>query len=114
MGHGVVCGRLCRQPGGLKFAPRLPAGTRGEHGLHHADTQKCPKGASDGGYAVSNFRNIDDVSAPWMSCVNSAQCDATRNILLTLDVVVNHTSDEHDGHNRRARATALPGLLLHL
>ncbi len=62
----------------------------------------CPDGASDGGYAVSDFRHInprlgtlDDVDA-------LASSMRKRDMLLVLDVVVNHTSDEHEWA-RRAR-----------
>ena len=56
----------------------------------------CPQGASDGGYAVSDFRDID----PRIGSLEELQALAAsmrkRGMLLTLDVVVNHTSDEHE------------------
>ena len=63
---------------------------------------ECPKGASDGGYAVSDFRNIDQRVGTMDELRELSSAMRRRNILLTLDVVVNHTSDENtDGHNRR-------------
>jgi len=62
-----------------------------------------PEGARDGGYAVSDFRRID----PRVGTTDDLSCLAAslrqRGMLLALDVVVNHTSDEHEWA-RRARA----------
>jgi amylosucrase len=64
--------------------------------LHIMPICDCPPGNNDGGYAVRDFRKVDprfgtleDLDA----LINSLQ---KREILLTLDVVVNHTSDEHE------------------
>ncbi len=63
--------------------------------LHVMPILECPKGASDGGYAVSDFRNVDDRIGT-LDDVRQLGADMRRrNMLLTLDVVVNHTSDEH-------------------
>lgn len=63
--------------------------------LHVMPMLLCPEKASDGGYAVSDFRRID----PRIGSLEDLQVLATtlrrRGMLLTLDVVVNHTSDEH-------------------
>jgi len=68
--------------------------------VHILPILECPKDASDGGYAVSNFRNIDD-RAGTMDDIRSLSHDMhRRNMLLTLDVVVNHTSDEHEWAQR--------------
>ncbi len=63
----------------------------------------CPQGASDGGYAVSDFRNIDPRVGSLESFAALAREMRRRRILLTVDVVVNHTSNEHEWA-RRARA----------
>ncbi|MBN2887358.1 MAG: alpha-amylase [Chromatiaceae bacterium] len=64
--------------------------------LHVMPILRCPRGASDGGYAVSDFRDID----PRMGSVEDiralAESMRRRGMLLTLDVVVNHTSNEHE------------------
>lgn len=64
--------------------------------IHIMPILKCPVGKSDGGYAVSNFRQVDDrigTNEDLDSLVEDLQ---KRGILLALDVVVNHTSNEHE------------------
>lgn len=63
--------------------------------LHLLPMLKCPQGASDGGYAVSDFRNIDERFGTLEELEELAVELRKRNILLTLDVVLNHTSREH-------------------
>ncbi|QFY90763.1 alpha-glucosidase C-terminal domain-containing protein [Magnetovirga frankeli] len=68
--------------------------------VHLMPMLKCPKGASDGGYAVSDFR---DINARYGSMDDLLELSAElrrREILLVLDVVVNHTSDEHEWAER--------------
>lgn len=64
--------------------------------VHVLPILACPEGASDGGYAVSDFRDID----PRVGTIDELRDLATnmrkRGMLLTLDVIVNHTSDEHE------------------
>ncbi|MCW8826108.1 MAG: alpha-amylase family glycosyl hydrolase [Gammaproteobacteria bacterium] len=71
--------------------------------IHIMPILTCPKGESDGGYAVSDFRQINkDIGT--MEDLQSLSDDLRkREILLTLDVVVNHTSNEHEWA-RRARS----------
>ncbi|MCJ7815570.1 MAG: alpha-amylase family glycosyl hydrolase, partial [Xanthomonadales bacterium] len=68
--------------------------------LHVMPILKCPPGASDGGYAVSDYRNVDERVGS-LADVNelSAKLRA-RNMLLVLDVVVNHVSDQHEWAQR--------------
>ncbi len=63
----------------------------------------CPEGASDGGYAVSNFRAIDPRIGNLEQLDTLSKSMRLRNMLLTLDVVVNHTSDEHEWAKRARR-----------
>jgi len=63
--------------------------------LHIMPMMKCPEGASDGGYAISDFKDIDERFGSLADLQNLATHLRKRNILLTLDVVVNHTSDQH-------------------
>ncbi len=71
--------------------------------VHLMPLLKCPEDASDGGYAVSDFRDVD----PRIGTLDELRALAThmrqRGMLLTLDVVLNHTSDEH-AWAQRARA----------
>ncbi len=71
--------------------------------IHIMPILTCPEGKSDGGYAVSDFRHVDErigSNEDLQSMVVDLQ---KRDILLTLDVVVNHTSNEHEWA-KRARA----------
>lgn len=60
----------------------------------------CPQGASDGGYAVSDFRNIDPRVGSLEALDVLTRDMRRRDILLTVDVVVNHTSNEHEWAQR--------------
>jgi len=71
--------------------------------VHVMPILKCPKGASDGGYAVSDFRDIDERVGTLEDLQALSRDMRRREMLLTLDVVVNHTSDEHEWA-QRARA----------
>lgn len=64
--------------------------------VHVMPILECPRGASDGGYAVSNFRDVDDRIGTLSDLRALAKELRQHNILLTLDVVLNHTSDEHE------------------
>lgn len=64
--------------------------------LHIMPILECPNGASDGGYAVSDFRDVDERVGSLEDLQSLAKNLRKRDILLTLDVVVNHTSDEHE------------------
>jgi amylosucrase len=70
--------------------------------LHVMPILKCPPGASDGGYAVSDYRDVDDRVGTLDDLAELAGKLRRRGMLLTLDVVVNHVSDEHEWA-RRAR-----------
>jgi amylosucrase len=64
--------------------------------VHIMPILRCPEGSSDGGYAVSNFREIDPRVGSMDDLLRLAESMQERNILLVLDVVLNHTSDEHE------------------
>jgi len=63
---------------------------------HIMPIMRCPEGHSDGGYAVSNFREIDPRAGSMEDLSTLAEEMRQRDILLVLDVVVNHTSNEHE------------------
>ncbi len=71
--------------------------------VHVMPILECPEVASDGGYAVNNFRNVDSRVGTLQDLNKLARNMRKRNLLLTLDVVVNHTSNEHEWADR-ARA----------
>ncbi len=68
--------------------------------VHVMPILKCPQGASDGGYAVSDFRDVDERVGTLEDIRELAARMHRRGMLLTLDVVVNHTSDEHEWAQR--------------
>jgi amylosucrase len=68
--------------------------------IHIMPILECPDGKSDGGYAVSNFRKVDTRIGTNEDLHNLSESLQKRDILLTLDVVVNHTSDEHEWAKR--------------
>ena len=71
--------------------------------VHVMPILKCPQGASDGGYAVSDFRDVDERVGTLDDVRDLARQMHRREMLLTLDVVVNHTSDEHEWAQRARR-----------
>lgn len=91
-------GNLQGMRGRLSYLQEL-----GVNMVHVMPILQCPQGASDGGYAVSNFRDVDERIGTLDDLRALSSDMRRRNILLTLDVVVNHTSDEHDWA-ARARA----------
>lgn len=64
--------------------------------VHIMPIMRCPQGSSDGGYAVSDFRKIDERAGTLEDLNNLSRAMHKRDILLTMDVVLNHTSDEHE------------------
>jgi amylosucrase len=64
--------------------------------LHIMPILQCPEGASDGGYAVSDFRKIDSRIGTLDDLQSLSEEMQQRDLLLTLDVVLNHTSNEHE------------------
>jgi amylosucrase len=68
--------------------------------IHIMPLLECPEGASDGGYAVKDFRNVDPRAGTLEELEALAADLRRRNILLTLDVVLNHTSEEHEWAKR--------------
>lgn len=64
--------------------------------LHIMPILMCPEGKSDGGYAVSDFRQVDSRIGTLQDLHEVSENLKKRDMLLTLDVVVNHTSDEHE------------------
>ena len=68
--------------------------------VHMMPILECPVGASDGGYAVSDFRNINARAGTLEDLGSLAAEMRRRQMLLTLDVVVNHTSDQHEWAQR--------------
>lgn len=64
--------------------------------IHIMPILQCPVGKSDGGYAVSDYRQVDSRVGNLSDLDKLVKELRKRHILLTLDVVVNHTSNEHE------------------
>jgi amylosucrase len=71
--------------------------------VHVLPIQRGPEGARDGGYAVSDFRDVEPALGTLEDVQALAKSMHERDMILTLDVVVNHTSNEHEWA-QRARA----------
>lgn len=68
--------------------------------VHIMPLMKCPVGVSDGGYAVSDFREIDPRLGTLDDLTRLSERMRKHELLLVLDVVVNHTSDQHEWARR--------------
>ncbi len=68
--------------------------------VHVMPVLDCPPGKSDGGYAVRDFRRIDERVGSLEDIDALTDAMRKREMLLTLDVVLNHTSDEHEWAQR--------------
>lgn len=68
--------------------------------VHVMPVLDCPPGNSDGGYAVRDFRRVDSRVGSIKDIDALSDAMHKRNMLLTLDVVLNHTSDEHEWAQR--------------
>jgi amylosucrase len=63
--------------------------------LHLMPLFKVPEGENDGGYAVSSYREIQSALGTMEGLSSLAQDLRNGGISLVLDLVFNHTSDEH-------------------
>lgn len=71
--------------------------------LHLMPLFKAPEGENDGGYAVSSYREVDPALGTMAQLSELAGELRRQGISLVLDLVFNHTSDEHEWA-RRAQA----------
>ena len=71
--------------------------------LHLMPLLDTPRGRSDGGYAVSDFRKVREDLGTMEDLEQLARDCHERGISLCLDFVMNHTSEDH-GWAKRARA----------
>lgn len=71
--------------------------------LHLMPLLQSPKGRSDGGYAVSDFRTVQPELGTMKDLENLAGACRKAGISLCLDFVMNHTSEDH-GWAQAARA----------
>ncbi len=64
--------------------------------LHLMPLLKTPKGKSDGGYAVEDFRTVDERLGTMKDLAELTAACHERGISVCLDFVMNHTSSEHE------------------
>ncbi len=64
--------------------------------LHLMPLLESPKEKNDGGYAVSNYKKIDKKFGTNAEFKKTTKALSDRNMYVMLDLVVNHTSDEHE------------------
>ncbi|QCU89952.1 alpha-amylase family glycosyl hydrolase [Thiomicrorhabdus sediminis] len=74
--------------------------------VHIMPIMKCPEGQSDGGYAVSDFRQIDERTGTLEDLQRLSEGMRERDMLLALDVVLNHTSHDHEWAEKAAQGDA--------
>ena len=71
--------------------------------LHLMPLLESPKGRSDGGYAVSDFRKVQPALGTMADLEHLADACRADGMSLCLDFVMNHTSEDHEWA-RKARA----------
>ena len=99
VGMALYCDRFADDLAGLRA--RLPyLQELGVNMLHIMPILDCPPDASDGGYAVRDFNKIDLRFGTAEEVGELASTLRKRDMLLVLDVVVNHTSQEHEWAQR--------------
>lgn len=64
--------------------------------IHLMPVLKVPEEQNDGGYAVSDYRQIDPKFGTRADFCEVVAAFRERGICLMLDIVINHTSDEHE------------------
>ncbi len=95
VGMALYCDRFAGDLKGLRA--RLPyLQDLGINMLHIMPILDCPPDNSDGGYAVRDFHKVDPRYGTVEDIEELAATLRKRDILLALDVVVNHTSNEHE------------------
>jgi amylosucrase len=99
VGMALYCDRFAGDLKGLR--ENLPyLQELGINMLHVMPMLDCPPDNSDGGYAVRDFYRIDPRFGTTEDAAALAATLKKRDMLLALDVVVNHTSDEHEWAQR--------------
>ena len=81
--------------------------------LHLMPLLQSPKGRSDGGYAVADFRTVEPELGTMEDLEHLADACREKGMSLCLDFVMNHTSEDHEWAKKaRAGCAGLPGPLL--
>ena len=89
------CGSLKNLPDKLSHFEKL-----GVNFLHLMPVFQSPAGESDGGYAVSDFRKVDERFGTLEELQTLQKEMQQKNIYLMIDIVMNHTSHHHEWANK--------------
>jgi len=84
------CGNIKNLLGKLDYFKKL-----GVNFLHLMPVFKSPEGESDGGYAVSNFREVDERFGTLLDLQMLQHTMSEQGMYLMIDIVLNHTSHCH-------------------
>ncbi|HVM89644.1 MAG TPA: amylosucrase [Puia sp.] len=84
------CGNLKNLSDKIDYFKKL-----GVNFLHLMPIFKSPQGESDGGYAVSDFRKVDERFGSLEDLKNLQKKMSVENMYLMIDIVLNHTSQKH-------------------
>ncbi len=91
----AACGRYAKNLKGFKgkldYLKEL-----GVNYVHLMPLLKSPKGENDGGCAVSDYKSVDRRLGSMKDIRDIASEFRKNNMLLELDLVLNHTADEHE------------------
>ncbi len=99
VGMALYCDRFAGDLKGLRA--KLPyLQELGINMLHVMPILDCPEGSSDGGYAVRDYRKVDERFGTTEDVEALSATLKKRDMLLVLDMVVNHTSSEHEWAQR--------------
>jgi len=109
--HQRMVGAVCYADlwaGGLKgLRQRIPElKALGVTYLHIMPPFRCPAGNSDGGYAVSSYRDVNPDLGTIADLRELAKRLREEGISLCLDFIFNHTSDEHEWALQARRGVA--------
>jgi amylosucrase len=85
------CGSLAGLPAKLDYFKKL-----GVNFLHLMPVMQSPEGESDGGYAVSDFRKVDERFGTLAELTAVQEQMSKQQMYLMLDIVLNHTSHKHE------------------
>jgi len=93
-GMSLYVDRFC---GGLQnLEKKLPYFNKlGVNFLHLMPVMQSPEGESDGGYAVSDFRKVDERFGTLKDLENVQLAMSKNSMYLMMDIVLNHTSHHH-------------------
>ena len=95
------CGNLANLPAKLDYFENL-----GVNFLHLMPIFESPAEASDGGYAVSNFRKVDERFGTLDDLMNLRRHMDEKAMYLMVDIVLNHTSNQHHWAERAKEGDA--------